>query len=209
MFPARQNVKWLTHIQLTNDYRISDTYAVIDDIGNDPVSILKTYANVEGADITKKGREREGTLQRTFARGESVLLSGVVMRGRTPPARVEYWVRKVEDNSAPSTLADDDPELLSANWRPAEIEPPPEDWSCALPEGVRPSSVFAFDHDGRPESWPLPFSYANWSVRLDLDEGHYELRARSVDVNGYAQPEPRSAQKSGRCSIGCRRVSIL
>ncbi len=146
--------------------------------------MLKTYASVEGADITKKGREREGSLQRTFRPGEPILLSGVVMRGRTPLDRVEYWVRRVEDNSAPSALADDDPELLSADWRPATVEPPPEDWSCALPEGVAPATVFAFGEEGRPTSWPLPYSYANWHVRLELGAGHYELRARSVDANG-------------------------
>ena len=52
-----KSVKWLTHIKLTNDYRVSDTYAVIDKIGNDPESHLKTYASVEGADVTEPGRE--------------------------------------------------------------------------------------------------------------------------------------------------------
>ena len=37
-----KSVKWLQHITLTNDYRVADTYANIDDIGNDPMSYLKT-----------------------------------------------------------------------------------------------------------------------------------------------------------------------
>ena len=41
-----------------------------------------------------------------------------------------------------------------------------------------------------------------------LPAGDYELRARSVDVNGHAQPEPRPVQKSGKNAIGCRRVSF-
>ena len=53
-------------------------------------------------------------------------------------------------------------------------------------------------------------SYANWSISLDsLAPGSYELRARSVDVNGYAQPQPRPVQKSGRNRIGCHRIEIV
>ena len=53
-------------------------------------------------------------------------------------------------------------------------------------------------------------SYVGWSVTItDLAEGEYELRARTVDVNGNAQPEPRPVQKTGRNPIGCRRVSVV
>ena len=41
-----KSVKWLQHITVTNDYRTGDTYATIDDLGNDPVSYLKTYASI-------------------------------------------------------------------------------------------------------------------------------------------------------------------
>ena len=37
-----KSVKWLQNITLTNDYRVADTYATIDDSGNDPMSYLKT-----------------------------------------------------------------------------------------------------------------------------------------------------------------------
>ena len=63
---------------------------------------------------------------------------------------------------------------------------------------------------GSPERWPLPFSYTSWSAEItDLPVGSYELRARTVDVAGNAQPEPRPVQKSGRNAIGCRRVEVV
>ena len=163
---------------------------------------------MEGADVTEPGREAEGTLQRTFQLGEPILLSGVAMSGRTPLERVEYWVRRVENIDAPSSLADDDPELLSADWRPAALRPPPADWAAVFPAGAE--GVFGFSEDGTPERWPLPFSYTSWSAEItDPPVGAYELRARTVDVAGNAQPEPRPVQKSGRNAIGCRRVEVV
>ena len=205
-----KSVKWLTHIKLTNDYRVSDTYAVIDKIGNDPESHLKTYASVEGADVTEPGREAEGSLQRTYRLGEPILLSGVAMSGRTPLLRVEYWVRRVANIDTPSTLRDDDHELLAADWKPAELQAPPKNWGAIFPEGTDPAGVFGFDSGGTPKQWPLPMSYTNWSIEIsDLPIGAYELRARTVDVMGNKQPEPRPIQKNGRNAIGCRRVAVV
>lgn len=203
-----KSVKWLQQIQLTNDYRVSDTYAVIDKIGNDPTTCLKTYCSVEGADITEPGREAEGKLQKVFSTSElPILLSGVVVCGRTPLERVEYWVRRVDNIDRPSMLADDDDELLDAQWKPAAIEPPPANFGASGVDDV--NTIFGFK-DGKPTSWPLPMSYANWHVTIDdLEPGAYELRARTVDINGYAQPEPRPVQKSGRNRIGCRRIQVV
>ena len=182
-------------------------------IGNDPDSHLKTYASVEGADVTEPGREAQGKLQRVFKVGEPILLSGVAMSGRTPLKKVEYWVRSVDDFEFPpkDKLADNDDELLSAPWQSATIDPPPTDWSCLYPaeENFDTKNVFGFGEDGQPLHWPLPMSYVNWQVTLtDLTPGAYELRARSVDINGYAQPQPRPVQKNGRNAIDCRRVII-
>jgi hypothetical protein len=45
---------------------------------------------------------------------------------------------------------------------------------------------------------------AQWSVTLiDLPAGAYEFRVRSVDLNGFAQPQPRPYPKSGRYKIQC------
>jgi hypothetical protein len=59
--------------------RLGDTYAAIDDLGNDPASHLKTYAYIEGADNTEAAtvhRPGLGTLQWEFKAGETVRLSG-------------------------------------------------------------------------------------------------------------------------------------
>lgn len=112
--------------------------------------------------------------------GEPVFLSGVAMSGRTPLSRVEYWARAVGADGR-SPLADDDEELLTAPWEEATIQPPPADWTAALPDGTKPTEVFGFGADGQPSTWPLPMSYVGWSVELTgLTEGEYELRARTV-----------------------------
>lgn len=63
-----------------------------------------------------------------------------------------------------------------------------------------------------PEQWPLPFSYSSWATEIPggtLERGHYEIRARTVDVAGNAQPQPRPYHKNGRNTIGTRRVQVV
>jgi hypothetical protein len=42
-----------------------------------------------------------------------------------------------------------------------------------------------------------------------LKPGKYEVRARAVDLNGFAQPEPRSIQKTGKNGIQVRRFEVV
>jgi len=42
-----------------------------------------------------------------------------------------------------------------------------------------------------------------------LQPGAYELRARTVDLNGYAQPEPRTYQKSGLNLVQCKQIMVI
>ena len=45
----------------------------------------------------------------------------------------------------------------------------------------------------------MRYSLAMWTATLqDLKPGGYELRVRSVDQNGFAQPEPRPQQEHGQ-----------
>ena len=56
----------------------------------------------------------------------------------------------------------------------------------------------------KPRVWPLPFSWVSWEVRLEgLEAGAYEFRVRAVDLNGFAQPEPRPNPQSGIADIPC------
>ena len=56
----------------------------------------------------------------------------------------------------------------------------------------------------------MRFSVAHWSVTLkDLKPGAYELRARTIDLNDFAQPEPRPYPKSGSNAIQYRAIMVM
>ncbi len=186
-----KSIKWLQQIFVTNDPRLNDTYA---EGNNDPDGALKTAAYVD--DGPKK-----------IEAGQSVVLTGLVISGLSGVKRVEYWVRKVGDN--PARLAADDPELLRGPWKPCEILPPPV-WEEVLPEGVKAKEILGFDPaTGQPRSWPLRYGMASYSAVIrGLKPGKYEMRARAVDLNGFAQPEPRAQRKAGRNNIQVRSVEV-
>jgi DMSO/TMAO reductase YedYZ molybdopterin-dependent catalytic subunit len=187
-----KSIKWLQCITLTNDYKANDTYA---EANNDPDSYLKTMARID------EGPE-------SFKAGDSFTLQGVAVVGWSGLKRVEYWLRPETGNHG--QLGEDDPGWKSAKWLPCRIEPPPRDWAGHLPEGVRPHEVWGFDaQTGQPRDWPLRFSTVQWTATLkDLAPGAYEFRVRSVDLNDYAQPEPRPYPKSGRNEIQYKPVVV-
>ncbi|MBI3407803.1 MAG: molybdopterin-dependent oxidoreductase [Planctomycetes bacterium] len=188
-----KSIKWLQRIVLTNDFRANDTYA---NQNNDPDSYLKTAAYID------QGPE-------VFRANQQITLTGTAMVGWSGLKRVEYWVRR--DAGTHGRIADDDPAWRTARWEACTIAPPPENWGGSLPQGVLPRDVWGFDaRTGRPREWPMRFSWALWSVTLPrLAPDVYEFRARAVDLNDFAQPEPRPYPKSGRneiqnCSITIR-----
>ena len=187
-----KSIKWLQRIVLTNDYRANDTYALKN---NDPESYLKTAAYIEEN-------------LRPFETGKPIVIRGSVISGWSGLRRVEYWLRP--DTGLHGTLADDDPAWNQATWLSCQIEPQPADWPSVLPAGVRPADVWGFDPaTGRAVAWPMRYGIANWSVSLDgLAPGMYEFRARAVDLNGYAQPEPRSNRISGRNGVEVRMIEV-
>lgn len=71
-----KSIKWLQHISLTNDARISDTYATGN---NDPDSFLKTAAYLD-----KTGEPLK------FKEGAPLVLRGQVLSGRSGLKRVEF-----------------------------------------------------------------------------------------------------------------------
>ena len=144
-----------------------------------PAAVQKTYTTTD----TMIGAE-------THQHGAPILLSGVLMNGRTKCSHLEYWVRGPFAEGGAPALNDDDPELLAAPWVRFELPPPPASLDGALPGGTAAGSeVFAVGRDGVPEQWPLPFGYSSWSVEVGggLARGRYEIRARAVDIAGNAQ----------------------
>lgn len=189
-----KSIKWLQHIVLTNDYQANDTYA---EKNNDPESHLKTAAYLD--DVPPR-----------IDSANPVVISGLAISGWSGLQHVEYWLRPAT-NDQPAELADDDPAWAAAKWLKCDLDAPPQNWSTALPRGVDPKDILGFDSKtGRPLTWPLRYGMVGWSAVLrGLRPGRYEVRARAVDLNGFAQPEPRVIQKSGKNGIQVRQFEVV
>jgi Oxidoreductase molybdopterin binding domain len=184
-----KSIKWLQRIVVTNDYRANDTYA---EQNNDPESHLKTAAYLD--DLPAK-----------VPAGTPILVSGLVISGLSGLKRVEYSLSR--ENSKPGA-----PDGAGAGpWIECRLEDPPTDWGNVLPPGVSSRQVLGFDpRTGQPATWPLRYSMVSWSATLkELAPGRYALRARAVDLNGFAQPEPRPNQKAGRNALEWREFEVV
>lgn len=186
-----KSIKWLQQIWVTNNPRNTDTYA---EGNNDPEAVMKTAAFTDA--VPPK-----------LPAGQPLTFAGVVMCGPSGVRRVEFWVRRLEADSP--ALADDAPELLRAPWAECPLDPQPN-WGAVLPPGVRPHDLLGFDRTtGRPAAWPMKYSVAPFTATVrGLAAGRYEFRARAVDLNGFAQPEPRPLQKTGKNAIQVRRFEV-
>lgn len=178
-----KSIKWLQRIVVTNDYRANDTYA---EQNNDPEAPLKTAAYLDN-------------LPAKVPAGQPLPLNGLVIAGWSGLKRVEYSLARA---GAPA----DAPE----QWLEARLDAPPTDWSAVLPAGVSAREILGFNpQTGQPATWPLRYSMISWSATLaGLAKGKYSVRARAVDANGFAQPEPRPIQKSGRNSLDVREFEV-
>jgi len=186
-----KSIKWLHRITLTNDYKTNDTYA---EQNNDPDSYLKTAAYLDDGPQEFKG-------------SEAITIHGTAMVGWSGLKRVEYWLRPAAGDHG--KLAEDDAAWQKAKWLPCDIAPPPSDWSGQLPKDIQAKDIWGFDAIGKPKEWPLRFSIVHWSATLiDVKPGAYEFRARTIDLNGFAQPEPRPYPKSGRNEIQLRTFMV-
>jgi DMSO/TMAO reductase YedYZ molybdopterin-dependent catalytic subunit len=187
-----KSIKWLQRIVLTNNFQANDSYA---SGNNDVESYLKTAAYVDS------GPEQ-------VPAGQPVVVTGNAMVGLSGLKRVEYWLRSDADKLGP--LRDDDPAWNTGRWQPCTLEPAPKDWGGTLPNGVLPANVWGFDpKTQQPREWPMRYSWGLWTATLrDLRPGVYEFRARAVDLNDFAQPEPRPYQKSGRNEVQMRRIVV-
>lgn len=184
-----KSIKWLQSIVLTNDYKANDTYA---EQNNDPESHLKTAAYLD--DLPAK-----------FQAGQPVSVRGLVISGLSGLKRVEYSLTR--ENSETATPD----QSTREQWIECDLEDPPADWSSVFPAGVSPRQVLGFDpRTGQCKTWPLRYSMISWSARLrELTPGKYSLRARAVDLNDFAQPEPRRNQKTGQNALEVRGFEVV
>jgi DMSO/TMAO reductase YedYZ molybdopterin-dependent catalytic subunit len=187
-----KSIKWLQRIVLTNRYDANDNYA---NQNNDPESYLKTAAYFEELSAE------------SFVVDKPVVVRGTCMVGWPGLERIELWLRP--DAGTNGNLAADDPAWAKAEWQPGIIDPPPANWGGGLTDGVLPKDVWGFDRAGKPKEWPLRFSIAHWTAVLkNVKAGKYELRVRTVDKNGFAQPEPRPNQQSGKNRVQCKLIEV-
>jgi DMSO/TMAO reductase YedYZ molybdopterin-dependent catalytic subunit len=175
-----KSVKWLQRVLLTNEYGATDTYRLGN---NDLDSPMKTFA-------------RFLEVPTSAPAGRRISITGIAQVGVSGLANVQYWV-----HPRAAALPEDDPHFACGDWRDAEILPLPTDWGGRLPAGQRPDVRLEIDGP-MPGSWPLRYTVVHWAAELpNLEPGSYDLRCRSIDQNGIAQPMPRPFAKGGRAEI--------
>lgn len=178
-----KSVKWIQRIVLSNEAFGNDTYAKEN---NDIDSQMKTFARFVSVPTNPKA-------------GRPIPIVGSAQVGVSGLSKVQYWL-----NPRDKSPADDDQFFAHGDWKDARILPPPADgtWGSAFKNGKLPKGILGFDAAGRPKSWPLRYALAQWSTVLPgVPAGKYDLRCRTIDDNGIAQPLPRPFQKSGHNAI--------
>lgn len=182
-----KSVKWLTRVVLSNLFHANDTYARWN---NDVDTSLKTFA-------------RFVSYPRTVRAGQAIPVTGLAQVGISGLAGVQVWL-----HAQGAALPSDDASLSKGDWQDAEILPAPDRWGGGLPQGPLPGAPMGFDAaTDEPRAWPMRFTVAHWAILLPgVPAGTYDLRCRTVDLNGHAQPMPRPFRKSGRNAI--QRVTV-
>jgi DMSO/TMAO reductase YedYZ molybdopterin-dependent catalytic subunit len=153
-------------------------------------------SNEPGANDTYRlGNNDLDSPMKTFARFLSVpsavaahtpiSIRGIAQVGVSGLAAVQYLVRLRGEQGG--------------EWRDgAEILGPPGE--------LADSDVLGLDFY---PGWPLRYTVVHWQAELPgLPAGEYELRCRSIDRNGIAQPMPRPFAKGGRSEIQTVRVFV-
>lgn len=183
-----KQIKWVRRVALTNDYRSTDSDA---ELNNDTESPLKTRARF----LHVPAEARAGAV---------IPLTGYAQVGVSGLAKVQYAVCS-KQQSWPA----EDPNLTQADWKNADILPPPSDWGGGLPGGRLPANTMSFDPaTGKAREWPLRYTIVHWAALAGpLPAGAYELACRTIDRNGIAQPMPRPFLRTGVTAI--HRVAML
>ncbi|HRT97857.1 MAG TPA: molybdopterin-dependent oxidoreductase, partial [Planctomycetota bacterium] len=186
---GNKSAKWLTHVVLSNSFQANDTYALWN---NDVESPMKTAARF--LHVPKEAKA-----------GEPLPLVGMAQVGMSGLRQVQY---AIEPEGAPPRP--DDPYFTQCDWRDAEVLPPPSDWGGGLPDGKLPPIPLQFDPaTGKPRTWPLRYTIVHWAALAPgLAAGRYQLRCRTIDANGAAQPMPRPFPKAGNNAIHQTPITI-
>ncbi|MFO0821170.1 MAG: molybdopterin-dependent oxidoreductase [Pirellulales bacterium] len=181
-----KSVKWLQKVTLTNAPFANDTYA---DGNNDVDSWMKTFA-------------RFVSHSPKVSASMPITVTGMAQVGISGLTKVQVWLKKADE-----PLEKDDPHFTKAPWVDASLLAAPSRWQ-GLPDEKLPAGTLGFDNESqRPLQWPMRYTLAHWAAVIrDVPSGKYELRCRTIDARGIAQPMPRPFPKSGRNSI--QQVSI-
>jgi hypothetical protein len=185
-----KSVKWLQRVVLSNGPFANDTYA---NANNDIDSWMKTFARFLSFPATCKA-------------GQPIPITGAAQVGMSGLTKVQWWLWP-RDKELPR----DDPYFATVDWKDAQIlsPPSPRGWGGAFKEGKLPADVINFDSAGRPKTWPLRYALAHWAALMPgVPAGKYDLRCRTIDANGVAQPLPRPFPKSGRNMIEQVEVEV-
>ncbi|MCX7014461.1 MAG: molybdopterin-dependent oxidoreductase [Candidatus Sumerlaeota bacterium] len=180
-FYGNRSIKWLRRILATNTSQSNDSYA---ERNNDVESPIKTCARF--IQTPKKVRA-----------GQPVAITGLAQVGPSGLSKAQYWIKP-----AGAPMAENDPYLAKGDWQDAAILPPPEKWGGDLPNGELPPVMQMDPETGKPFTWPIPNTLVHWAaLATAAAPGPYELRCRTVDANGIAQPLPRPFGRSGKNEI--------
>jgi DMSO/TMAO reductase YedYZ molybdopterin-dependent catalytic subunit len=175
-----KSVKWLQRVVLTNGPFANDTYA---EGNNDIDSWMKTFARF----IEAPGRVKAG---------QPIPITGMAQVGISGLSKVQWWL-----HPKGAEWPADDPQFQRAPWQDAEILPAPNEWRT-LPDARLPAGTLGFDEQSRPRAWPMRYALAHWAALLPPQAAsEYDLRCRTIDASGIAQPLPRPFPKSGRNAI--------
>jgi hypothetical protein len=185
-FYSNRSIKWLQKIVITNSFHANDTYA---EANNDVEGPVKTCA-------------RFITVPDKVSKGQKFAITGFAQVGSSGLNKVQYWIH-------PSgKLPEDDPYFKNGDWRDAIILPPPENWGSDLPGGKLPEVIQMDPQSGKPYTWPIINTIVHWAAMVALDSpGEFEIRCRTIDANGIAQPMPRPFGRSGYNRIDVARLN--
>lgn len=172
-----KSIKWVKRVVLTNDYKSNDSDA---ELNNDPENPMKT-------------RARFLNVPKEIPSGKPLALTGMAQVGVSGLKKVQYCI---QPHGEPWPA--EDPYMTKADWKDAQILPPPQDWGGGLPGGKLPPANQTDPVSGKPIEWPLRFTICHWATLVPgFASGTYDLCCRTIDNNGIAQPLPRMLPRTG------------